>query len=78
MFRFGIFTRVNLIYDCSKNIIKKYGGQIMSVLSAVAGILIVIALAMTVLRNPNQENKTLITVLLILQVIFIILNLVWK
>jgi hypothetical protein len=50
----------------------------MSVLSAVAGILIVIALAMTVLRNPNQENKTLITVLLILQVIFIILNLVWK
>ena len=50
----------------------------MSVLTAVAGILIVIALAMTVLRNPNQENKTLITVLLILQVIFIILNLVWK
>ena len=49
----------------------------MSVLSAVAGILIVIALAMTVLRNPNQENKTLITVLLILQVIFIILNILW-
>jgi hypothetical protein len=50
----------------------------MSMLMAIGGILIVIALAMTVLRNPNQENKTLISVLLVLQVIFIILNIVWK
>jgi hypothetical protein len=49
----------------------------MSMLMAIGGILIVIALAMTVLRNPNQENKTLISVLLVLQVIFIILNIVW-
>jgi hypothetical protein len=45
---------------------------------SIGGILIVIALAMSILRNPNQENKTLISVLLVLQVIFIILNIVWK
>lgn len=50
----------------------------MSMLMSIGGILIVIALAMSILRNPNQENKTLISVLLVLQVIFIILNIVWK
>ena len=46
----------------------------MSMLMSIGGIIVVIALAMTVLKNPNQENRTLIAVLLILQVIFIILN----
>lgn len=50
----------------------------MSMLMPIGGMLIVIALAITLLKNPNQENKTLISVLLVLQVIFIILNIVWK
>ena len=49
----------------------------MSMLMSIGGIIVVIALAMTVLKNPNQENRALIAVLLILQVIFIILNILW-
>ena len=45
---------------------------------SIGGIIIVIALAMTVLRNPDQKNKTLISVLLALQVVLIILNILWK
>ena len=46
----------------------------MSMLMSIGGLIVVIALAATILKNPNQENKTLISVLLVLQLIFIILN----
>ncbi|WP_296803898.1 hypothetical protein [uncultured Methanobrevibacter sp.] len=49
----------------------------MSMLMSVGGILVVIALAMTVLRNPDQKNKTFIYVLIALLVIFIVLNILW-
>ncbi len=49
----------------------------MSLLMLIADILIIIALVMTLLKNPNQKNKTLIYVLLALIVIFTILNIFW-
>lgn len=49
----------------------------MSMLMSIGGILIVIALAMTVLKNPGRKNKTFIYVLMALTVIFIILNILW-
>lgn len=57
--------------------INQHGGNIMSMISIICGIIIVVLLAVTYLRKPDYKHKTLLSVLLILTVIFIILNILW-
>ena len=49
----------------------------MSMLFTVGSTIIVIILAISLLRDPKLENKTLIYVLLVLQVILIIIDFIW-
>ena len=49
----------------------------MSMLISIGSLIIVVALAMTIFRNPNLKDKNLITVLMVLMVLFVILDIIW-
>ncbi len=49
----------------------------MSMLMTIGSVIIIIALAATLIRNPNHEHKNLLIVLLVLMVILAIVNVIW-
>ena len=60
-----------------KNNYIKTGGKIMSMLMTIGSVIIIIALAATLIRNPNHEHKNLLIVLLVLMIILTIVNVIW-
>ena len=49
----------------------------MSMWMTIGSVIIIIALAATLIRNPNHEHRTLLIVLLVLMIILAIVNAIW-
>lgn len=75
-FSFNRKIVIIIIYFKINNNYKQNGGQIMSMLISIGSLIVVIALAITIFRNPDLKDKNLIMVLLALMVLFIILDII--